>query len=180
MIGKRTAIILFFILSAAALFANGLDPESQPELSFWYNLLGSDLQTVLSAAGSAGFGTEAVDIEPESIDSRADRILYFAGQHTGEEYPADEKLLRGLTVWFVNGRVRQLRLDSTVRGRLAGLGMGSSPAAVMHVCGSPWIEADGSLYYNLPWRGAPVRLRFVFTDSGLEEGLTEVYLYLVR
>ena len=46
---------------------------------------------------------------------------------------------------------------------------------IVAVMGEPWIEDDGSLYYNLPWNGGPVRLRFVFA----EDGLREIYLYKV-
>lgn len=154
------------------------NPEAA-ELGFWYDLIGSAEGTFTEKLKAAGYSFTASDIQPHLLDSRASRIVYFSSA----EQDAAGMRLNGLTVWFVGAKVSQLRFDRNAAGSLCGLAIGSAEAEVLHLCGKPWIEDQGSLYYNLPWRGAPVRLRFVFdgtANGSRRDRLAEVYLYQVR
>ena len=126
------------------------------EAEHWLQLLGADLHRIESA-----FGSSHTDIDPDPVNSRAERIIWYES---------------GPTIWFSNGEAVQLRIDSSSSFAAAGLRFGVSPAGVRDICGQPWIESTDSLYYNLSWRGGPVRLRFLFNENGLDE----IYLYYVR
>ncbi|HAK47330.1 MAG TPA: hypothetical protein DCO79_15600 [Spirochaeta sp.] len=152
--GSSVCIAVIFILFSTTAAA-GIDADS-PEASPWFNMLGADINRV-----EAVFGKTYVEIPPAQLESRADRIIWYAP---------------GLTLWFSDGALVQLRVDSGADGEIIGLKAGMSEAGVKRICGAPWIESAGSLYYNLPWQGGPVRLRFVFNSSGLDE----IYLYYVR
>lgn len=148
-------LILCFLSSIVPLFSEGIDAE-QAEAAVWYNLIDAETAYVEDILGDS-----YTEIEPAAVESSADRIIWYEN---------------GITLWFFNDRVIQIRLDSAIRGSALGIKIGSSLQDVKTICGSPWIEADDNLYYNLPWRSAPVRLRMIFKDSGL----FEVYLYIVR
>lgn len=146
--------ILFFIIAAASAVA---EPAVFPEdAADWLSVLNSDFE---ETAGAIGQGY--IEIDPEEYSSRADKIIY---------YP------EGLSLWSSGGKIIQLRLDSAWGGFISGIRIGITDADLRLVMGEPWIEELGSLYYNLPWNEGPVRLRFVFTETGL----IEIYLYGVR
>lgn len=147
-------LIIFFILFAAS-SAAALDADS-PEALWWIELLGSEPGDILKR-----FGRDFVDIPPSQLQSRADRVLWYE---------------TGLTFWFSDDHLVQLRLDSAAEGEISGLRPGLSVRMVKKLCGRPWIELPDSLYYNLPWHGGPVRLRFEFNS----DGLGEIYLFYVR
>ncbi len=191
-----TAVIL--IVPAVFIYAaensdGNFELLQNPEFTFWYDLIGSDYETMYSAAVSAGFSNTPVEISPEKLGSSADRIIWFAdytADYTAdydEDHNSDHNSHNSenisdsdLTVWL-KPDVVQLRFGSGIKGTIAGIGIGSSPEEVISLCGPPWIEDGSSLYYNLPWRGGPVRLRLVFEDYEQGgEGLFEVYLYQVR
>ena len=167
------AVIVFFTvpLFTATLFSAPVDSAlekldvTQPELAFWYELISETPENAIAAAISAGFGGNYYEVPPYSIGSRANRIIYFTG----------------LTFWIKAGTVTQIRVDSNCRLESGGLKVGSPLDDVKRICGTPWLEEGSSLYYNLPWRGAPVRLRFVFQNS-YPDGMTlkEAYLYQVN
>lgn len=145
------AILLFQAVSG---FAGGIDLDN-PEFSRWYNLIDADISEV-----EKWLGDSYIEIEPSAVGSRAERVIWYENR---------------MTLWFNNNRVVQLRFDSGSSGISSGIQMGSPVSEITRICGRPWIEANGDLYYNLPWRSGPVRLRFIFDDSGL----FEVYLYIV-
>ena len=137
-----------FIAAEAAVF-----PVSR---SLWLAVLNSDIEESLEIIGS-GY----IEISPDDYSNRADRIVY---------YP------EGLTLWSSGGKITQCRLDSAWKGMISGLEIGMTGDELRLKLGEPWIEETGSLYYNLPWNGGPVRLRLVYGDSGLRE----IYLYNVK
>ena len=148
-----SAVVLF--AAAVSVNASSID-ITRPEIAYWYNLIDSGIETVESY-----FGNGYDEISAEALNSRAERILWYK---------------TGVTLWFAEGRVVQLRLDSNAGGSADGVRIGSSIDEIESVFGNPWIEDGGSLYYNLPWRNGPVRLRLVFSDMKL----SEAYLYIVR
>ncbi len=148
------SILLCFPASRAA--ASGSD---DPEILFWSGLLGSVFDTAVEI-----LGPDFREIDPGSVQSTADRIIWYPG---------------GLTLWFSSTGLSQIRFDRSVQGSAAGISIGSTKNDIRAVFGEPWIESDDSLYYNLPWQRGPVRLRCVF-GSGTQPGLTEAYLYRVR
>ena len=105
-------------------------------------------------------GRDYIEADPSDYGSIAERMIYYPG---------------GMTLWFFAGRTAQIRLDSGWKGSTAGLSIGDSAAKVFRLLGTPWKEDGSSLYYNLHWQGAPVRLRFILGSDGLEE----IYLYKV-
>lgn len=149
--------LLSVVLLLSAAVCTYAEPAAFPETSAsWLKMLGSQLDENLCAVGP-----EYLELNPEDYNSSAGRIIY---------YP------EGLTIWSDYGRIVQLRLDKNWAGRIGRLRIGLSSAELKQIMGEPWIEDELSLYYNLPWNGGPVRLRFVFTDSVLNE----IYLYNVR
>jgi hypothetical protein len=148
-------VLPFFLLNTFSVFAGGIDIH-EPGISGWYNLIGADITVVEDVLGDS-----YTDIDPPAAGSRAERILWYKN---------------GITLWMDDGRVMQLRLDSAVEGAVSGISIGSPVSEVLEIFGRPWIEDAVNLYYNLPWRSGPVRLRLIFADSGL----SEIYLYIVR
>ena len=126
------------------------------DADFWLNLTGEDPESIENL-----FGPDYVEIPPASIDSRAVRIIWYDS---------------GLTFWFEEDGVSMVRADASAGGEIEGLYGGMRSAEIESIFGRAWIESEGSLYYNLPWKSGPRRLRFVFGDGGLEE----IYLYRVR
>jgi hypothetical protein len=147
-------MFLFFITTGALLCADSPSFPRTPDS--WLGLLNSDIEEILEEFGG-GFS----EMNPEDYSSRAQRIIYYS---------------EGLTLWSVDGEISQCRLDSAWTGRTGGVSLGMSVESLRQIMGPPWIEELGSLYYNLPWDGGPVRLRFVYNMAGL----TEIYLYKVR
>ena len=148
-----SAVVLFLIFTIAPLTALDI---ADPDAEEWIGFLGSDIQRVEEA-----FGSGYSDIDPLSISSRAERVIWYEN---------------GLTFWFDRGRAVQLRVDSDNSFETAGFRFGMSLPDVRELCGTPWIESADSLYYNLPWQEGPPRLRFLFNENGLDE----IYLYYVR
>ncbi|MDC7225615.1 MAG: hypothetical protein PQJ61_02495 [Spirochaetales bacterium] len=142
-----------FLMISAPIFPGEISPS---DAGYWMELLGSGIEEAEKA-----FGKDFLEIEPEAVGSRADRLIWYNA---------------GITLWFSGDEIVQLRADSNAEGSIEGLKAGMSMNAVKRRCGSPWIESHDSLYYNLPWHGGPVRLRFVFSPAGLDE----IYLYYVR
>ena len=174
---KITPLIIITVFLACGLYAEpeasgGSGFSDDPELSVWYRLIGSSEKDITDAADENGFGRQYFEITPGLIGSRADRVIYFGGTPVS----GSGLLRQGLTVWFIDGRAVQLRFDDKLKGEAGGIGIGVSWDFILLKLGKPWIEDETSLYYNLPWRGAPVRLRFVFN----EELVKEIYLYQVR
>ena len=153
--GKFSLCLSVLILNGITVFSGGID-ITEPEFSRWYNLIDADIHGVEQALGNSW-----LDIDPSQAGSRAERILWFNN---------------GISLWMDKERVAQLRFDSAAAGSAGGIRMGSQIPEVVSILGRPWIEADDNLYYNLPWRGGPVRLRLVFDDTGLYE----IYIYIVR
>lgn len=170
-------LLMLIIFSFSSLMSVAADDFwatacEDPEFKFWFNLLCVNETELLSAIGEKGF-YEYTEIDPGLLNSRAERILYFSGNSTGN----------GLTVWFIDDSAVQLRFDGNGSGSLCGIEIGTAEDELKQRIGLPWIEEGQSLYYNLKWNEAPVRLRFVFgqdPDGDDKNILSEVYLYQVR
>jgi len=70
-------------------------------------------------------------------------------------------------------RLWQIRFDGRYQGEIMSVEMGLSRAEVMNRLGTPFYVGADDLIYQLPDRGFPVRLRLIFSKTGL----SDLYLY---
>ena len=75
------------------------------------------------------------------------------------------------SLFLFHDRVWQVRVWDS--GHIAGIAIGDSRESVIETLGDPAGEIEGSLVFDLPDRGYPVRLRVNFS----EDAASDLYLY---
>lgn len=78
-----------------------------------------------------------------------------------------------VSVFWYRNRVWMLRFSPGFAGTVYGVGMGKDRREVSEELGAPDFVQDESLFYDLPFRGFPVRLRLVLDDGTV----SDLYLY---
>ncbi|MDC7124916.1 MAG: hypothetical protein PQJ46_05080 [Spirochaetales bacterium] len=151
---------LLFIPFSFCFSQEGFIDSAQSGFSYWTNFMDMD-ESLVERKLTRFYGLEPVEINPSEIKSKAERVIWYKN---------------GPTVWFISGRAVQLRLSVGMEGLIDGVGFGSSVESVKTSFGNPWIETENDLYYNLPWKGGPLKLRLYFKENALYEA----YLYIVR
>lgn len=157
---KRRYCVLCFFVFLAISQAFTLQQEENiavDETSFWYGLIDLEEEAVIAKLETI-FNQKPISISPKEIGSKADKIIWYKG---------------GPTLWFVSERLVQIRLTSDFKGTFRGIFMDCSPEHIRNLLGDPWVEKGNSLFYNLPWNGGPIRLRFIF----IKDKLADAYIY---
>ncbi len=78
-----------------------------------------------------------------------------------------------MSVFWYHNRVWMLRFSPGFAGSVYGVALGENRQEVTDTLGRPDFAQGESLFYDLPFRGFPVRLRLVLE----QDSVSDLYLY---